>query len=225
MSLNLTAIICEYIWLVHGGCLMKSAVLSCTDSICMSCILFSFDASNCFITALLFITCLFCCLFCSCNFQVSSPSSYCWVSLCLGPWAWVYWQGVALVEHSSGVPKKKNPKRETGSVTLCGGPPPLLPRLWFESSDPKLMRWEEWGARAHLLSTEDVLHKADRQAGNDNVGYAFLGSDPPTPKHFDTLGDISLNVCRRLEEILIGQLIGSIWKLLLRGRKYIRTFG
>lgn len=88
--------------------------------------------------------------------------------------------GVALVEP---FPRLQKPKRETGSVTLCGALSPAhpAPPALIESSDPKLMRR---GAGAHLLSTARVLHKQTGEPQWQCWIRSACSDIPPSPTPF-----------------------------------------
>lgn len=149
---------------------MKSAVLSCIDSICRNWIFYSFDAS-CFIIALWLLSVVVCFFFFSFFVWSLQPSVH--LSVCLPPYILFasrpvgrFVTGVALVKPSSGI------KRERVRQVLSHyAGPPLLALI--ESSDPKLMRK---GATAHLLSTVDVLQ---RQTGKQQwqCWIRLVGSD------------------------------------------------
>lgn len=146
---------------------MKSAVLSCIDSICTNWIFYSFDASTCFITAL----CLLSVVVCFCLLGSRQPFVH--PSVCLPPYILFasrpvgrFVTGVALVKPSSGIKRE----RVRQALSHYAGPPLLA---LIETSDPKLMRK---GATAHLLSTADVLQ---RQTGKQQwqCWICFVGSD------------------------------------------------
>jgi len=87
--------------------------------------------------------------------------------LCLGLWAG-FWQGLLWLSRP-----RASKGKERDRLCHIMRRPPLLALI--ESSDPKLMRR---GARAHLLSTTDVLH---RQTGERQwqCWIRFVGSDNP----------------------------------------------
>lgn len=98
-----------------------------------------------------------CCLWWFC--LLGSLQPFVQLSVCLPPYILFpsrpvgrFVTGVALVKPSSGIKRE----RVRQALSHYAGPPLLA---LIESSDPKLMRN---GARAHLLSTVDVLQ---RQAG------------------------------------------------------------
>lgn len=115
-----------------------------------------------------------CCSFvcqCVCNFSVCLsvylPPHISWIFLCLGLWAG-FWQGLLRLSR----PRASKGKERDRLCHIMRGPPLLA---LIESSDPKLMRR---GARAHLLSTANVLH---RQTGERQwqCWIRFVGFDNP----------------------------------------------
>lgn len=162
---------------------MKSAFLSHAASIYISWIFYSFDASTCFISALcllsvhrilaflsLFVALLFVSVSAtspSVCLSVYLPPHISRIFLCLGLWAG-FWQGLLRLSR----PRASKGKERDRLCHIMRGPPLLA---LIESSDPKLMRR---GARAHLLSTANVLH---RQTGERRwqCWIRFVGFDNP----------------------------------------------
>lgn len=144
---------------------MKSAVLSRADSIYTSWIFYSFDASTCFISRLVYriLTCfsLFVALLFVGNFlSVYLPASCSWISLCLGLWAG-FWQGLLWLSLPQASKGRKRAR-------LCHIMRALLSRLWLRVV---IQNW--CGEEPELTSCQRRMFSKGRQAsGDDNVGFA-----------------------------------------------------